>query len=483
MDKRREEASGGVSGWVSDRAGEWELNGPDETLMEIQKYFWNPMCDYWFRMEMEGWENIPEPPVLLVGIHSGAPFVWDAWTVGIQWWRHFGNERPIHGTAHDALMAAPGIGAYFRRMGVLPAAPDSMASALAAGHDVALWPGGEIDSLRHWFRRDEAILAGRKGFVKLAIRSGVPIVPISTVGGADGMPVIATGRRLAKLLQLDKARLKRFPISISLPWGISPAVLPEIPFPTKIRTAFQPPCSSSRIPSGLRTRTTSIASTRKCARASRAAWTSSRGGGASPSSAEHACAAVADPPAPGHGAASPHLGGSGLSRMSRRVRAPASVGPNSPSAKGAAAMTFLDPVPEVDFFSARARILAHGDATDGRFGLVEMTGVGANSMPPLHVHHNEDEGFYVLSGEVTFFTPGNEITLRPGEYFLAPKDVPHTYRVGDQDANWLVVSLPAGFEQFVLDVAALDDPDDPAALGALAAKHNSEILGPPGAMP
>jgi 1-acyl-sn-glycerol-3-phosphate acyltransferase len=242
MNQRREEAAGGVSGWVSDRAGDWDLRGPDQQLMEIQKYFWNPLCDYWFRMEMEGWDNIPEPPVLLVGIHSGAPFVWDAWTIGVQWWRRFGNERPIHGTAHDALMAAPGIGAYFRRMGVLPAATDSMAAALAEGHDVALWPGGEIDSLRHWTKRDEAILAGRKGFVKLAIRSGVPIVPISTVGGPDAMPVIATGRRLASALQLDKvARLKRFPISLSLPWGISPAILPEIPFPTKIRTAFQEP--------------------------------------------------------------------------------------------------------------------------------------------------------------------------------------------------------------------------------------------------
>ena len=99
-------------------------------------------------------------------------------------------------------MAAPGIGAYFRKMGVLPAAPDSMAGALAAGHDVAVWPGGRVDSLRPWLKRDEAILAGRKGFVRLAINSGVPIVPISTV---------------------------------------SPALLPEIPLPTKIRTAFQEP--------------------------------------------------------------------------------------------------------------------------------------------------------------------------------------------------------------------------------------------------
>jgi 1-acyl-sn-glycerol-3-phosphate acyltransferase len=239
--KRRDDQSG-VSGWVSDRASEWSLDGPDWGFMEVQKYLWNPLMDYWFRMEIEGWEKIPESPVLLIGIHSGAPFVWDAWTVGVQWWRRFGRSRPLHGTAHDALMALPGVGAYFRRMGVRPAAPDSISAALAAGHDVALWPGGERDSLRPWTKRDEAVLAGRRGFVKLAIRSCVPIVPISTVGGPDSMPVLATGRRLAKALALDKvARLKTFPIAIQVPWGISPALLPEVPLPTKIRTAFQAP--------------------------------------------------------------------------------------------------------------------------------------------------------------------------------------------------------------------------------------------------
>jgi 1-acyl-sn-glycerol-3-phosphate acyltransferase len=160
----------------------------------------------------------------------------------VQWWRRFGRRRPLHGTAHDALMAAPLIGSYFRRMGVIPAAPDSISAALAAGQDVALWPGGERDSLRPWTKRDTAILAGRMGFVRLAIRSQVPIVPIATVGGPDSMPVLASGKRLAKAFQLDKvARLKMFPIALQAPWGISPALLPEIPLPTKIRTEFQEP--------------------------------------------------------------------------------------------------------------------------------------------------------------------------------------------------------------------------------------------------
>jgi 1-acyl-sn-glycerol-3-phosphate acyltransferase len=239
---RRREGLSGVTGWVADRASEWSLDGPDWDFLELQQYFWNPLMDYWFRMEVQGWELIPDPPVLLVGIHAGAPLPWDAWTVGLQWWRRFGRGRPLHGTAHDALMASPVLGAYFRRMGVLPAAPDSITAALAAGRDVALWPGGDRDALRSWRQRDDAVLAGRMGFVKLAIRSGVPIVPISTIGGPDSMPVLATGRRLAKAFRLDRvARLKMFPIALQVPWGISPALLPEIPLPTKIRTAFQEP--------------------------------------------------------------------------------------------------------------------------------------------------------------------------------------------------------------------------------------------------
>jgi 1-acyl-sn-glycerol-3-phosphate acyltransferase len=147
-------------------------------------------------------------------------------------------------------MAFPLIGKVFRSMGVLPAAPDSMSTALAEGRDVIVWPGGEVDSLRPWSKRDEATLGGRTGFVKLAIRMGVPIVPVATVGGADAMPVLIRGDKLAKVLGLDRfARLKVFPIAISLPWIIAPAALPQIPLPAKIRTRFMPPVELDHDPS------------------------------------------------------------------------------------------------------------------------------------------------------------------------------------------------------------------------------------------
>jgi mannose-6-phosphate isomerase-like protein (cupin superfamily) len=138
-------------------------------------------------------------------------------------------------------------------------------------------------------------------------------------------------------------------------------------------------------------------------------------------------------------------------------------------------MTAQTTIPEVNFLGARARILAEG--------LCEMTDAPAGQMPPLHVHHTHDEGFYLLSGEVTLYMPGEQVTLRRGDFFLAPRGIPHTYRVcGDGPGSWLVYSHPAGFEQFVARVGALDQ-QDPETLTAVAAEFGIEILGPPGATP
>lgn len=137
---------------------------------------------------------------------------------------------------------------------------------------------------------------------------------------------------------------------------------------------------------------------------------------------------------------------------------------------------------ELEFLGSRVRILIDADQTDGRFSLIDMIEVPAGHMPPLHVHHAEDEIFYVIAGEVTLYLADRRIECRPGDCVLAPRGVPHAYRVGDRPARWLVMSSPAGFERFVGSVAALADVD-PAALTALAAEHQIEILGPPGMLP
>ena len=241
MTAKREKASG-VSGQVVERSGKWSLDDFDHGFMRRQLPLWNLLTDHYFRMEVEGWHRLPDPPALFVGVHAGGILPIDAWTLGFLWYRRFEGERILHGTAHDALMATPVLGSAFRKLGVLPAAPDSMAAALAAGRDVAVFPGGDVDAMRPWRQRDRVVLAGRKGFVKLATRAGVPIVPVATVGGADTVFILTDGRRLARAVGLNRlARSEVFPIAAGIPYGIAPAILPFLPLPAKIRTEMLEP--------------------------------------------------------------------------------------------------------------------------------------------------------------------------------------------------------------------------------------------------
>ncbi|MGI8558516.1 MAG: lysophospholipid acyltransferase family protein [Solirubrobacteraceae bacterium] len=223
------------------RASAWSLDGPNPGTLE--RGFWNLACDHYFRLETDGWHRLPDEPCLLIGVHSGGALTMDAWTLVFEWHRRFEGKRILHGTAHDVLMAAPGLGEYFRSNGVIPASRKGVTAALAAGHDVVVWPGGEQDSMRSWRKRDKAVLAGRHGFVKQAMRSGVPIVPVATIGGHDTVFVLSEGRFLARASGLGKLlRGATMPIVAGLPFGVGIELLPiHLPLPAKIRTELLDP--------------------------------------------------------------------------------------------------------------------------------------------------------------------------------------------------------------------------------------------------
>lgn len=238
-------ATKGETDTVGDDPGKREgLYGPDPELMEAQSGVWNTLMDYYFRLEINGWERLPDQPALLIGVHSGGPLTMDAWTVIMAWWRHFGETRTLHGTAHDVLMNAPKLGTYFRRLGTISPSRENIQAAFDKGDNVVLWPGGELDAYRTWANRDKAVLGGRKGFIRMAIRAGVPIVPVATVGGHDTLFVLSEGRGLAKALKLkERLRSDVAPITLSVPFGITLHLTPfqHIPLPAKIRTEFLEP--------------------------------------------------------------------------------------------------------------------------------------------------------------------------------------------------------------------------------------------------
>ncbi|MGZ6563590.1 MAG: lysophospholipid acyltransferase family protein, partial [Solirubrobacteraceae bacterium] len=183
----------------------------------------------------------------LIGNHSGGSLTMDAWTFVAAWWRRFGAERVLHATAHDVLMAAPGLGDYFRQAGMIPASRQGVTAALGAGCDVVIWPGGDGDAMRSWRRRDEAVLGRRKGFVRTAIRSGVPIVPVATVGGHDTAFVLSEGKWIANGLDRiwglkKKLRGTQLPIVLGIPFGLTIETIPtHLPLPAKIRTELLDP--------------------------------------------------------------------------------------------------------------------------------------------------------------------------------------------------------------------------------------------------
>lgn len=141
------------------------------------------------------------------------------------------------------------------------------------------------------------------------------------------------------------------------------------------------------------------------------------------------------------------------------------------------------------FLGQLTTIKASSGSTAGRVAVVE-TLAARGSGSPLHVHHREDEWFYVTEGELTFWVGGQVITAPAGSFVYGPRDIPHTFTVSSEQARFLLVTEPAGFESFLRALSepagsltippAATEPPDIASMVALAADYGIEIIGPPG---
>lgn len=136
-------------------------------------------------------------------------------------------------------------------------------------------------------------------------------------------------------------------------------------------------------------------------------------------------------------------------------------------------------------------IKATGEQTGGLFSLIETT-VVPQAGPPPHIHHHEDEWFYILEGELTFFIAGTQQTATAGTLLHGPKNILHTFKnLGTTPARMLVWMSPAGFENFFAEVGVpIAEGETPPQevtgehierLLAVAPKYQLEIPPPPGA--
>jgi 1-acyl-sn-glycerol-3-phosphate acyltransferase len=195
----------------------------------------------YFSPEVRGQENVPaRGPALVVGNHSNLFYMPDAWVVGLEIIRRRGLNHPAYALGYDLLFGIPVVGPFLRRIGAIPAGGQAAEQALAGGGLVLVYPGGDREACRPWTERDSIDLGDHRGFVRLALRTGVPVVPVVAHGSHDAIVVVTRGERLAKALGLHRLRIHVFPILLA-PYGLTTAVTPPLPMPSAVTVEFLPP--------------------------------------------------------------------------------------------------------------------------------------------------------------------------------------------------------------------------------------------------
>ncbi|WP_237341708.1 1-acyl-sn-glycerol-3-phosphate acyltransferase [Williamsia soli] len=187
--------------------------------------------------------EMPTGPVLFVANHGfGGVFDLNVLAFAAAYDR-LGDRRRVTILTH-AIAWKLGVGRLVNMFDGIPADHDAALRALDSGDHVLVFPGGDIDGFKSWRDRNKIMFGGRAGFARLAIDAGVPVVPVVTAGAGESLFVLSSGRSVAQRFGLDKAlRLKTFPVSVSLPWGLNVGLvglLPYLPLPTKITTAVLP---------------------------------------------------------------------------------------------------------------------------------------------------------------------------------------------------------------------------------------------------
>lgn len=196
----------------------------------------------YFAPEVRHLERLPETgAVLVVGNHSGLFYMPDMWVTGLAILRRRGIDAPAFGLGYDLLFTIPGVESVLRRFGALPASGPAAAHALAADAALLVYPGGDREACRPWTQRNRVDLGGHKGFVRLALRTGAPVVPVVGHGAHHSVMVLTRGERIARSLGLDRVRVKVMPILVGAPFGVAPVVLPPLPLPTKVTVDFLEP--------------------------------------------------------------------------------------------------------------------------------------------------------------------------------------------------------------------------------------------------
>jgi 1-acyl-sn-glycerol-3-phosphate acyltransferase len=204
------------------------------------------LASRYFRADVDGLHHVPpEGPVLLVGNHSGGIVAPDLFVFVLAFSTYFGVERPFYQLAHNLVVAGP-TGQLVRGYGTVAASSRNAELALEAGAAVLVYPGGDHDVFRPSWEQEQVDFGGRKGYVRTALKLGVPIAPVVSIGSQETALFLTRGERLARVTRADRLlRLKTLPFMVGLPFGLQPALFGHLPLPAKITVRVLPPIDLS----------------------------------------------------------------------------------------------------------------------------------------------------------------------------------------------------------------------------------------------
>jgi 1-acyl-sn-glycerol-3-phosphate acyltransferase len=220
-----------------------DVDARDPCLVALMLDFVRWLGKYYFHLRVEGAEHVPAAgPALLVGNHNGGLVPMDSFFTALAVLDEYGPERAVYALVHDFMFEDPLLRRYCAGMGMLRAHDESARHAFARGHCVLVYPGSDLETFRPFRERGRIVLGGRKGFVRLALRERVPIVPVVSSGTHEQFIVLTRGDGLARLLHMHEwARIDVFPLVLALPWGLTSGFMPYLPLPAPTSLAFAPP--------------------------------------------------------------------------------------------------------------------------------------------------------------------------------------------------------------------------------------------------
>jgi 1-acyl-sn-glycerol-3-phosphate acyltransferase len=235
IEDRSRGASEALRARVQRRVDSFEAKRPDAAFRQRATEFIERVGAY-FDPEVRGLSRLPaHGPYLLVGNHSGGAYTPDVLIFIGAYLRHWGMDKPLRPLAHDVLFSVPKLGEVLSRLGCIPASPGKAARALSRGEPVMVYPGGDYESQRPYGESNKVDFDGRKGFIRLALEQGVPIIPVVCHGSNETVVTLTRGEKLARWTGLTHfTRTKVFPFRLSFPFGVLPSGIPYFPLPSRI---------------------------------------------------------------------------------------------------------------------------------------------------------------------------------------------------------------------------------------------------------